>query len=175
LRRDLFVHVPFAGQIALEDDNGFAIRMEQYVIRATQTVAWLCQHGRAVSWDEDAGDFIQATPADYRLVWEILLRSGEDGSVDLSDNALLVFRTWKQWVAAHGDVPRSRLQMDDFLKPRLSTWQVYHALAELIELGLADGPVKRGVRCSYRLTDLGRATQRPNAFQSLPRPGDLQA
>ncbi len=174
LRRDLFIEVPFAEQINVGEENGFAVRIEKHVLRAIQAVAWWRQGSRPVEYEADIGHYIQATPEDYAVIYDILLRSAEDGSTDLSDNALLVFRRWKDWAAERGNTALGRKELNEFMTGRLSIWQTYRALRELRDLDLADGPTGHGIRGAWRLTDLGLATERPNAFLSLPNPDQLQ-
>ncbi|MDM8004613.1 MAG: hypothetical protein QUV05_00455 [Phycisphaerae bacterium] len=163
LRRDLLVDIPFAHLLSVDGDSAVAVRTEQHLLRAIQAVAWLRQANRTVHHDPDLGRYILATPEDYEVVRGILIRSGEDGTEDLSDNALYLFRRWKSSVLDKGNQSTSWYQLNQLSKSRLSRWQVYRSLTELRDVGLAEG-----VKSTWRLSELGLCTDRPSAFASLP-------
>lgn len=163
LSRDLLVDIPFAHLLSIGGDSAVAVRTEQHVLRAVQAVAWLRQANRMVYRDPELGHYILATPDDYEVVRQILIRSGEDGAEDLSDNGLRLFRAWRSVVLTKGNQPVSWHDLSQLNKSRLSRWQVYRSLNELRNMGLAEG-----TKNTWRLSELGLSTDRPSAFASLP-------
>lgn len=174
LQRDLTVVVPFAPLVRIPKHSPLRDRLLNNVLNAVCTVAWLRQSVRDRRTDDGVGEYIEAAIDDYRVVYDIVVSIGEDGSDgELPDNALLLLRLWRHWIGENGNAGLPREQFGAVTDSALSPWQTYRALKELDKAGYAMGPSGRGRTGRWTLTDLGLRADHPNLFQLLPAPDEL--
>lgn len=174
LPRGVRILVPFAEVMQIRATSRLRDRLINNVLNATCTVAWLRLANRERVHDDELGECIIADIEDYRVVYEIVLNCGDDGSDgDLGDNELRLLRQWSEWVKEKGNNGLRRQQFDAVTKGEMSTWQVYRALGALADGGYAIGPRGRGQVGLWQLTEMGLAADHPNLFGLLPNPDEI--
>lgn len=171
---DTRVVVPFANLIRMDTPSQIRDRLVNQIIAATRTVAWLRQQHREIRDIEGIGSVLFATPADYEVIYSIVVAVGDDGQdEEIGDNAIKLLRIWARWARQNDNGGLRRTDIEQIAADELSIWQTYRALRELAKAEYASGPSGSGRSGDWRLTDIGIAAERPNLFHSLPTPDEI--